>query len=121
MPNYKPFTLARERINKMHGLVVIHCDYRKRVLEYDQEYHNQKLQTNSGHREQEPHNNRETSARQTKQSNQLSFPHQDDCKTGMGITLHTTKHKTITDSHNGSNIKQWLNNNRTAALERTAV
>ena len=37
MPNYNTFTFARERINKMHGFVVIRCDYRKIVSEYDQE------------------------------------------------------------------------------------
>ena len=38
-------------------------------------YHNHKLQTNPWHREEEPHNNHETTGRQTKQSNQLSlFP-----------------------------------------------
>ena len=37
--------------------------------------HNNKLQTNPWHREEEPHNNHETPGRQTKQSNQLSlFP-----------------------------------------------
>ena len=81
MPNYKTFTFARERINKMQGFVVIRCDYRKIVSEYDQEIpKSHELQTNSWHREEEPHNNHETSARQTKQSNQLSLPHQDDCK-----------------------------------------
>ena len=48
-------------------------------------YHNHKLQTNPWHREEESHNNHETPARQTKQSNQLSFPHQDDCKTRRDI------------------------------------
>ena len=43
-------------------------------------YNNHKLQTDPRHREKEPHNNHETSGRQTKQSNQLSLPHQDDCK-----------------------------------------
>ena len=37
------------------------------------------------HREEEPHNNHETPGRQTKQNNQLSLPHPDDCKTRMGI------------------------------------
>ena len=38
-------------------------------------YHNQKLQTNPWHHEEEPHNNHETPGRQTKQSNQFSlFP-----------------------------------------------
>ena len=45
--------------------------------------HNHKLQTNPWHHEEEPHNNHETPGRQTKQSNHLSLPHQDDCKTRM--------------------------------------
>ena len=48
-------------------------------------YHNHKLQTNPRHREEEPHNNHETPGRQTEQSNQLSLPHQDDCKTRRDI------------------------------------
>ena len=48
-------------------------------------YHNHKLQTNRWHCEEEPHNNHETPGRQTKQSNQLSLPHQDDCKNSMDI------------------------------------
>ena len=46
-------------------------------------YQNHKLQTNPLHREEEPHNNHETTGRQTKQNNQLSLPHRDDCKTRM--------------------------------------
>ena len=46
-------------------------------------YHNHKLQTNPWHREKEPHNNHEIPGRQTKQSNQLSLPHRDYCKTRM--------------------------------------
>ena len=42
-----------------------------------------KLQTNPFHREEEPHNNHETPGRQIKQSNQLSLPYRDDCKTRM--------------------------------------
>ena len=84
-------------------------------------YHNHKLQTNPWHREEEPHNNHETPGRQTKQSNKLSLPHQDDCKTRRNIEKHTTKHRTITESHNGSNNKQLVNNNRTTALEQTAA
>ena len=45
--------------------------------------HNHKLQTNSWHREEEPHNNHETPGRKTKQSNQLSLANRDDCKTRM--------------------------------------
>ena len=44
-------------------------------------YQNHKLQTNPWHCEEEPHNNYETPERQIKKSNQLSPPHQDDCKT----------------------------------------
>ena len=40
-----------------------------------------KLHTNHSHRKEEPHNNHETPGRQTEQSNQLSLPHPDDCKT----------------------------------------
>ena len=43
-------------------------------------HHNHKLQTNPWHRKEKPHNNHKTPGRQTKQCNQLSLPHQDDCK-----------------------------------------
>ena len=78
-------------------------------------------QTYPWHREEEPHNNNETPERQTKQSNQLSLPHQDDCKTKRDIKKRTTKHRTITESHNGSNNKQKVNSNRTTTLEWTAA
>ena len=78
-------------------------------------YHNHKLQTTLWHRAEEPLNHQETPGRQIKQSNQLSLPHQDDCNTRMDIKQRTTKHRTITDSHNGSNNKQKVNNNRTTA------
>ena len=81
-------------------------------------YHNHKPQTIPWHQEEEPLNDHETPGRQIKQSNQLSPPHQDDCNTR---TLHKTKHRTITDSHNGRNNKQKVKNNRTTALERTAA
>ena len=48
-------------------------------------YHNHKQQTNHGRCEEEPHNHQKTTGRQTKQSNQLSFSHQDDCKTRMDM------------------------------------
>ena len=48
-------------------------------------YHNHIPLTNPRHREEEPHNHHETPGRQIKQSNQLSLPHQDDCKTRMDI------------------------------------
>ena len=84
--------------------------------EYDQE-----ISQSQAAREEELLNQHETPGRQIKQSNQLSLPHQDDCNTRMDIK-RTTKHRTITDSHNGSNNKRKVNNrtNRTA-LERTAA
>ena len=60
-------------------------------------YHNHRLQTSPRNHEEEPHNNHETPGRQTKQINQLSLPHQDDCKTGRDIKKRTTQHRTITD------------------------
>ena len=84
-------------------------------------YHNHKPQTTPWHCEEEPLNHHKTPGRQIKQSNQLSLPHQDDCNTRMDIKKRTTKHRTITDCHNGSTNKQKVNNNRTTALERTAA
>ena len=74
----------------------------KKVSEYARKHHNNKLQTNPWHREEKPHNNHETPGSKTKQSNQLSLPHQDDYKTRMDTKQRTTK----ADSHNGSNNKQ---------------
>ena len=54
----------------------------KIVSEYNQEITQSKT-ANPWHHEAKPHNNHETSGRQKKQSNQLSLPHQDDCKTRM--------------------------------------
>ena len=48
-------------------------------------YHNHKPHTTSWHREEEPLNHHETQGRQSKQSSQLSLPHQDDCTTRMDI------------------------------------
>ena len=84
-------------------------------------YHNHKPQTTLWHRKSEPLNHHETPGRQIKQRKQLSLPHQDDCNTRTDTKQRTTKHRTITDSHNGSNNKQKVNNNRTTALERTAA
>ena len=84
-------------------------------------YHNHKQQITPWHHEEEPLNHQETPGRQIKQSNQLSLPHQDDCNTRMDIKKRTTKHRTITDSHNGSNNKQKVNTNRTTTLEPTAA
>ena len=57
----------------------------KIVSEYDQEITQSQTADNPWHREEEPRNNHETPGRKTKQSNQLSLPHQDDCKTRRDI------------------------------------
>ena len=81
-------------------------------------YHNHKPHTTPWHHQEEPLNHHKTPGRQIKQSNQLSLPHQHNCNTRMDIKLRTTKHRKITDYHNGSNTKQKVNNNRTTALEQ---
>ena len=48
------------------------------------------------------------------------FPIKTSSKTRMDTKIRTTKHRTITESHNGSKNEQRINNNRIAALERTA-
>ena len=71
----------------------------------NRKYHTHKLQANPWDREEESHNNKETQGRQAKQSNQFSLPHQDDCETRRDIKKRTAKHRTITESHYGSNNK----------------
>ena len=56
-----------------------------KIVSMIRKYHNHKPQTNPWHREEESHNHHETLGRQTKQSSQLSLPHQDNCKTRMYI------------------------------------
>ena len=63
---------------QLHNLLKI-------VSEYDQEIPHSQTADKPWHREEEPHNHRETPGRQIKHSNQLSHPHQDDCKTGVDI------------------------------------
>ena len=50
-------------------------------------YHNYKLHTQPRYRKEEPQDiySKKTSERQYKQSNQLSLPRQDDCKTRKDI------------------------------------
>ena len=67
---------------KTHGNHSITVFYPK-IVSMIRKYLNHKPQTNPWHHEEEPHNHHETPGRQTKQSNQLSLPHQDDCKTRM--------------------------------------
>ena len=97
------------------------CTDSSKIVSMIRKYHNHKLQTILWHGEEEPLNHQETPGRQIKQSNQLSLPHQDDCNTRTDTKQRTAKHRTFTDSHNGINNKQKVNNNRTTALERTAA
>ena len=57
----------------------------KIVSEYDQEIPQSQSADKPTVPPEEPHTNHETPGRQTKQSNQLSLPHQDDCKTRRDI------------------------------------
>ena len=86
-------------------------------------YHNHKSQTTPWHHEKEPLNHQETPGRQIKYSvsNQLSLPHQDECNTRWTQSNIQQNIEQITDSHNGSNNKQKVNNNITIALEGTAA
>ena len=62
-------------------------------------YHTHTLQTNPGHREEEPQNiySTKTSVRQQKQNNQHSLPLQDDCKTRNDTIVMHTNTKTNTE------------------------
>ena len=63
----------------------IKLEYRLKIVsEYDQEIP-QSQTADKRHLKGEPHDKHETPGRQTKQSNQLSLPRQDDCKTRMYI------------------------------------
>ena len=57
----------------------------KKVSEYNQEIPQSQTADKPMAPQGSSHNNHETPRRQTKQSNQLSLPHQDDCKTGRDI------------------------------------
>ena len=99
-----------------HGQIVLSKTARHRKLhvvsEYDQEMPQSQTAKKPWHCEEMPHSYNETPGRQTKQRNQLSLPHRDDCKVRMDTTYRTTKHRTITESHNGSNNQERINNNR---------
>ena len=59
--------------------------FEKKISEYDQEIPQSQIADKSMHCEEEPLYNHETPGRQTKQSNQLSLPQQDDYNTRMYI------------------------------------
>ena len=56
-----------------------------KIVSMIRKYHYHKPKSYPWHHEEEPCNHHETPGRQTKQSNQLSLPSQDDCKTRMDI------------------------------------
>ena len=94
----------------------------KIVSEYDQEIPRSQTADNPvaprGRAAQPPRDTRKTN--QAKQPAPPP-PHQDDRNIRTDTKQRTTIHRTITDSHNGSNNKQKVNNNRTTASERTAA
>ena len=101
MHNYETFTFARERINKIHGFVVIRCDYRKIISEYDQEM----PQSQTADKLMAPRGRATQQSRYTSKTNQAKQPALSSpsrcLQTRMDIKLRTTKHRTISDSHNG--------------------
>ena len=112
--------IQRNQIIRPIALQVVYVKHLNNS-EYDQEIPQSQTADNSvapRRRAAQPY---KTPGRQIKQSNQLSLPHQDDCNTRTDTKQRTTKHRTITDSHNGSNNKQKVNNNRTITLEWTAA
>ena len=74
------------------------------------------LKTNPWHREEEQHNNHETPGRQTKRSNQLSLPNQDDCKTRMDIKERTKNIEQLQTLTMGVSI-----NNKVIRLQRSGI
>ena len=78
--------------------LIIRCTL-KIVSEYDQEIpQSQTADKPMALRGRATQQSRDT-RRKTKQRNQLSHSHQNDCKTRMDIKIRSTKHRTITDSH----------------------
>ena len=84
-------------------------------------YLNHKLQTNPWQREEEQHNHHETPGRETKQNNQLSIPHEDDCKTRMDLNKLQQNIEPLQTPTIGVTINIKWTKNRTAALKRTAA
>ena len=107
-------------ISFMNEVCIIARIILKVVREYDQELPQSqttdKAMVSSGRA-----NNHETPGRKIKQSNQLSLPHRNNYKTRMDTKQRTTRHRTITRSHNGSSNQQRINNNRSTPLERTSA
>ena len=93
----------------------------KKHVRMTRKYHNHTLQTRLGHlkEEQQSTDCHNAPGRQPKQSKATSspLPTQNDIKYRKNKTR--TNHKTL--KNNGTNSKQQIDNNRTTALERTAV
>ena len=83
-------------------------------------YHNQTLQINPRHGEEELQNaySQKTPGRQLKSSNQLALFSPLEGNKALNNKART-KHRTPTNK--GSNNKPRINNNRTTAIERTAA
>ena len=83
------FAVHKVTVNsEICATVLIFAKFReiaKIVSEYGQEIPQSQTADNPWHHEEEPLNHHGTPGRQTKQSNQLSVPPQDDCITRMDI------------------------------------
>ena len=112
-------------IYKGHGILRYQINYQNTLKsKYVQKYHTHTLQmTNPRHSEKgSPNTNSlKTSGRELKQSNTLSLPRQDDCKSRQDTDQCITKHRPTQNPHKQCELKQWIDNNRTTALEQTAA
>ena len=75
-----------EVLHPINSVNIINDSFQcKKEMSMIRKYHNYTLHTNPRHREKEPQiiNNNNTSVRQLQQSNQLSLPLQDHCRTRM--------------------------------------
>ena len=67
-------------------------------------YPKHKPQTNLWRCEEELHNNHKTPGKQTKRSNQLFLPYQDDCQTRMDIKQHTANIEQLQNRKIGATV-----------------
>ena len=83
--NEMPQSVANICISICYFMVTVYLSTCLKIVSMIRNYQNHKPQTTPWHREEKPLNHHETPGRQIKQINQLSLPHQDDCKTRRNI------------------------------------
>ena len=84
-------------------------------------YHNHKPQTTLWHREESHSTITRDQEDKLSKATSSFFPIKMIALLERSQSNIQQKHRPITDSHNGSNNKQKVNNNRTTALEQTAA